>query len=126
MRPIALLLLTAPLAGCTSYQAGRSLETVPLPAPIRERFEVWSAGRPHELHALRIENDSLVGVPWWNDPGCDSCRVAIARAEVDSVRSKAYDPDKTTTAAITGGLIGYLIYPAVAFLVFWLGGGNFD
>jgi hypothetical protein len=114
------------LAGCSSYQHGRPLEAVPLPAPTRERFEVWSAGKAHQLHALRIENDSLVGVPWWNDPACDSCRVVFARAEVDSVRAREYDPDKTLTSTITGGVIGYLVYPTVALLLFWLRGGNFD
>ena len=114
------------LAGCTSSQHGRPLETVPLPAPVRERFEVWSKGTAHQLHALRIEHDSLVGVPWWNDPACDSCRVTFARADVDSVRGREYDPDKTATSAITGGLIGYMVYPAVAVLLFWLFPGNYD
>ncbi|HTK55273.1 MAG TPA: hypothetical protein VL295_00500 [Gemmatimonadales bacterium] len=114
------------LAGCTSYQHGRPLEAVPLPAPTRDRFEVWSKGKPHQLHALRIEHDSLVGVPWWNDPACDSCRVVFARAEVDSVRGQEYDPDKTTTTAITGGIVAYLAYPAIALILFMLGNGNYD
>lgn len=118
------LLFLALLAGCTSYQHGRPLEAVPLPAPTRDRYEVWSKGTPHQLHALRIEHDSLVGVPWWNDPACDSCRVVFAKADVDSVRGQEYDPDKTTTSAITGGLIGYMVYPAVALLVYWLGAAN--
>ena len=125
-RALALLTLLVAGSGCTSYQHGRPLEAVPLPAPARERFEVWSKGTPHQLHALRIEHDSLVGVPWWNDPACDSCRVVFARQEVDSVRGREYDPDKTTNTVITGGIVGYLVYPAVALLLIMLGGGNFD
>ena len=121
-----LVVLSLGLAGCSSYQHGRPLETVPLPAPTRERFEVWSKGKRHQLHALRIEGDSLVGVPWWNDPACDSCRVTFARTEVDSVRGREYDPDKTMTSAITGGVVGYLLYPAIALMLIMLGGGNFD
>jgi hypothetical protein len=37
-------------------------------------------------HALVIGADSISGVPYVRPPGCDSCRVALPRAEVDSVR----------------------------------------
>ena len=50
------LILGLLLSGCTSFQHGRPLEAVPLPAPTRDRFEVWSKGKPHQLHALRIEH----------------------------------------------------------------------
>ena len=118
----ALVLLSA----CSSYQHGRPLETVPLPAPPRERYEVWSHGKATQLHGLRLEGDSLVGVPWWNDPACDSCRVFIARAEVDSVRAREYDPDKTLTATVAGGAAAYVLYPMLVLFAYWFGAGNFD
>lgn len=121
-----LVIFSLLLAGCSSYQHGRPLEAVPLPAPTRDRFEVWSKGQAHQLHALRIEHDSLVGVPWWNDPACDSCRVVFARADVDSVRGREYDPDKTTNTAITGGVVAYLVYPAIAIVLYMLGSGASD
>jgi len=37
-------------------------------------------------HALVIAADSISGVPFTSSPGCDSCRVAVPRAAVDSVR----------------------------------------
>jgi hypothetical protein len=33
-----------------------------------------------------IADDSISGVPFTSSPSCDSCRVAVPRAMVDSVR----------------------------------------
>jgi hypothetical protein len=37
-------------------------------------------------HALVVETDSITGVPFTRPPGCDSCRAAVPRGSVDSVR----------------------------------------
>lgn len=37
-------------------------------------------------HALVVATDSISGVPFTRPPACDSCRVAVPRALVDSVR----------------------------------------
>jgi hypothetical protein len=39
------------------------------------------------LHAVRLTNDSLSGVPYVKRPDCDSCRVSLPRAAVDSLRT---------------------------------------
>jgi hypothetical protein len=41
-------------------------------------------GRPHPQHAL--EPDTLRGVPFLQPPDCAECTVALARAEIDSLR----------------------------------------
>ena len=92
--------LLALLAGCTSFQGGRPVETLPAPLPPEERVEVWAHGESYQLHAVQIDADSLVGVRWWHSPDCDSCRVAIARSAIDSVRTKRYDGGATGTLAI--------------------------
>jgi hypothetical protein len=37
-------------------------------------------------HALVIGADSISGVAFTRSPGCDSCRVAVPREAVDSIR----------------------------------------
>lgn len=54
--------------------------------PQRQQVQVWSAGKARVWHAVRFDADSVSGVPFHLSPSCDSCRVAIARAAVDSVR----------------------------------------
>ena len=102
-----LLLLSA---ACSSFQAGRPIDQLPLPVPADKRVEVWSHGEKYQLHAVTVDADSVHGVRYWHDPKCDSCRVAIARSAVDSVRTLAYDPNNT--GAFT------LVMVPVAFVAF--------
>lgn len=83
------------LVGCSTYQAARPIDQIPLPAAERERFEVWSAGKSYQLHSLKSVGDSVQGVPWWKDPTCDSCRVTLARSAVDSVRVPGFAGNET-------------------------------
>lgn len=113
------------LAACMTYQAGRPLDQLPLPVPPDQRFEVWSKGQAHQLHALHLEADSVVGVPWWKDPACDSCRVVIARAEVDSVRTRKIAGNETGAAASVA--LPFIAVPALGMLLMViLGAGPTD
>jgi hypothetical protein len=56
------------------------------PLPPRQQAQVWSEGRSLRWHALVIFTDSISGVPFTHSPQCDSCRVAVPRGSVDSVR----------------------------------------
>ncbi len=47
---------------------------------------MWHAGHATILHAVTFRPDSVRGVPYLQSPDCDSCAVALPRAEVDSVR----------------------------------------
>lgn len=89
------------LAGCTSFGRGVPLETIPAADSTgRDRYQVWSHGTPQVLWSLRRGADTLSGVPYWKDPACDSCRVTIPIAEVDSVRVKAFDGNKSLAVAV--------------------------
>ena len=52
----------------------------------RQQVEVWSGGSARRWHAVRVEADSVSGIPYLRRIDCDSCRVALPRAAVDSVR----------------------------------------
>ena len=120
---LSLLLLSA----CASYQGARPIEAVPQQPELRDRYELWSQGTGHQLHSLRLTPDSVSGVPWWNDPQCDSCRVAFARPAIDSVRSPEFDKDRTT--ALAGGvLLPIAFFPPLMFFVWWAlhGFGSID
>lgn len=78
---LALALLQA---GC-----GAGWQTIPV-APgslaARQQAQVWSDGKALRWHALEITGDSISGVAFTQPPECDSCRVAVPREAVDSVR----------------------------------------
>jgi hypothetical protein len=49
---------------------------------------------------VTIAEDSLVGIPYWQPLSCDSCRLAIAVTDIDSLRSA----DRETTAMLYAAL----------------------
>jgi hypothetical protein len=72
------------LTGCGAGWRTTPLATGPLPR--RQQAQVWTGGRALQWHALVVAADSISGVPYTRPPGCDSCRVAVPRGSVDSVR----------------------------------------
>jgi hypothetical protein len=53
--------------------------------PPRQQVQLWVGPRSRVLHAVRVEADSVSGVPFQHPPDCDSCRVGFARNTVDSM-----------------------------------------
>ena len=100
------------LSGCTALREPVPIEALPTIAEPRAQYQVWGHGSPQVLIALRTTADSLSGVPYWKPPTCDSCRVAIPRSAVDSVRITALDPNKSLLAAI---IIAPLVFLMMAF-----------
>ena len=100
------------LCGCAGWQRLVIASDTTL-AP-RQQVQVWQGSRARVFHAVRVSGDSLVGVPFQQPPTCDSCRVGIARSEVDSLRLGNME---------TGGiLVSALPFLALAFLVAALSG----
>ncbi len=52
----------------------------------RQQVEVWSGGAVRRWHAVHVGPDSISGIPYLRAIACDSCRIALPRAAVDSVR----------------------------------------
>jgi hypothetical protein len=90
------------VTGCTTWSRFAGVPQNPIPE--RERFQLWRGDAPLTLHALEASDDSLSGVAPWKPPSCDSCRVAIARTEVDSVRVRKYSPARTWI--LVGSILG--------------------
>jgi hypothetical protein len=86
VRTLVYITLLVPQGACG---AGWHRITPPAPTtlPSRQQVEVWQGGRVLRLHAVRLTNDSLSGVPFVKPPDCDSCRVGLPRAAIDSLRT---------------------------------------
>ena len=52
----------------------------------RQQVQVWSGGQAARWHGVVVRADSISGVPFMRPLDCDSCRRALPRASVDSVR----------------------------------------
>jgi hypothetical protein len=84
-RAAGLCLLGLSQGGCGAGWR-RTGELSPGSLPPRQQVEVWHKGRAERVHALILTHDSVSGVPFLLPAGCDSCRVTLARVDVDSLR----------------------------------------
>jgi hypothetical protein len=84
-RPWALVAAATLLTACGA--GWRRTEPSPeTPLPPRQQVQVWQGDNSRLLHAVVVTVDSISGVPYQLPPDCDSCRVALARSTVDSMR----------------------------------------
>jgi len=103
--PVWLVLGVACLAvpGC----AGWSLIPRPAPAALdaRKVVQVWTGSTPITLRHVVVGADSVSGVRIDHYPICDSCRVSIAQAEIDSFRLKPTDSNNNFGTGMIIGLV---------------------
>lgn len=85
-RSLAVLLTLA--AGTSACAGGwhRVEDLTPRDFPARTQVQIWQGGHVELLHSVRLESDTLGGVPFTKAPTCDSCRVLLALGAVDSLR----------------------------------------
>jgi hypothetical protein len=81
---VAVLLL--PLWACSA--GWHRIEPVaPSSLAERQQVQVWQGTRRIQLHAVRIDHDSVSGVPFQKPVDCDSCRISLPSSMVDSLRA---------------------------------------
>jgi hypothetical protein len=79
------VVLVVAMAACTAGWKG----ITPDPAqdyPPRDEMQVWMHGVAQRWHGLRVDSTTVSGVPYTRPPECDSCRITVPRASVDSIR----------------------------------------
>lgn len=114
LRSALLLALIVPQAACG---AGWHRIEPPAPStlPRRQQVEVWQGSHRLQLHAVRLADDSISGVPYIRPPECDSCRVSVPVAAVDSLRTG--NPSTgfwKTVGVVFGGLVAAWIVGCAA------------
>lgn len=82
MRQVPLAIAPIVLLGACLGGRARVDEWTPVKAT--DEVEVWSQNRILRLHAATVLLDSITGIPYALPLSCDSCRVGIPRAQVDS------------------------------------------
>lgn len=99
------------LAGaCHSWVTDR--QALGRPIPERARVLLWTHGEDREVHGVRVRGDSIIAVPYWLPPDCDSCSVRLPLTAVDSIQIA--QPDETKNAILGTALL------ALAGAIIWL------
>jgi len=79
---------------------------VPLGAlPARQQVQVWQGGTALRWHADLHLLDSVSGIPFQRPVACDSCRIALPRASVDSLRLGSPVAGFWKTVGLIGGSV---------------------
>ena len=55
--------------------------------PDGQQVQVWQGARRLQLHALHVDSGWVSGVPFQQPRDCDSCRITLPSATVDSLRA---------------------------------------
>jgi hypothetical protein len=88
--------------GCTGWSC------IPRPAPAaletRQELQIWTGHASITLRHVVVDADSVSGVRADRYPRCDSCRVAIPQAEIDSFRLRPADSNNNFGAGMIVGL----------------------
>jgi hypothetical protein len=101
----AALAATAMLA-CGCGAGWHQPAPVPLGAlPARQQVQVWQGGTALRWHAVRVGADSVSGIPFQRPVACDSCRTAVPRASVDSLRLGSPVAGFWKTVGLIGGSV---------------------
>lgn len=88
--------------------------------PPRQQVQVWSGDSAIRWHEVVIRSDSITGSPFRRPLHCDSCRVSLPLAGVDSVRVGNPVAGFWKTFALVVGL------PMAWFIFFCHGGACFN
>ena len=110
-RALVTLGLVSIIASCARVQRV-ALDPVPI-FDTRDLVEVWGPDSTARLHAVRIDGDTLSGVSYLMPTSCDSCRISVPLAGVDSLR--AGSTGEKTTLLILGGVAAWLAIFAIIF-----------
>lgn len=51
-----------------------------------DQMEVWQHGESVRWHAVVVDSNAVSGIPFYQSPDCDSCRITVPRSSVDSIR----------------------------------------
>lgn len=86
---------------CTSgWQTMRP--TRPEPLPPDRTVRVWAADSSRDWRSVRVGRDSVSGIPADLELTCDTCRIALAREDVDSLQTATSGTNTAGTAIVIG------------------------
>ena len=80
----SIFLRLAPIVLLGACLGGRAPLDEWTPVDAGQAVDVWSRGRRLRLHGATVLLDSITGIPYDLPLTCDSCRVGVPRAEIDS------------------------------------------
>lgn len=110
MRTAGHLLLAALLLGSFSGCTVWNRQPPPVTAPSAfQQYQVWTPNSVMILHKVRIERDTLYGIPVADSRDCSGCTVSIPMTQVDSLRTAKTEHVGTAVLGAGAGALAVLM-----------------
>ena len=110
------LVLALSVAGCAVGWKPITLDPQTSYKP-RDEVQVWMHGQAQRWHGIRVDSNTVSGVPNTRPPECDSCRISVPRMAIDSVRVG------DVTNAFVATVVGVLVIGGLGYFAFLKPGG---
>jgi hypothetical protein len=86
LSPMRAIVLLLPVWACSA--GWHRIEPVaPDSLPRGQQVQVWQGTQRIQLHAVRVDHDSISGVPFQKPSDCGGCRISLPSSAVDSLRA---------------------------------------
>ena len=85
-------------------------ERLPSSLPQRQQVRVWHQGGMARWHGVIVTADSVSGIHWRQPVSCDTCRVTLPCATVDSLQLGNPMRGFWRGVGITAGILGVITY----------------
>ena len=116
MRPAACftlsLLLLSLIPACTTWSRQQPPVTIP---SAYQQYQVWTPTSVILLHMVRIERDTLYGIPVTDSRDCSACTVRISMTNVDSLRTAKTEHVGTAVIGAGAGAVAVIMFIAAVF-----------
>ena len=115
MRPLACFSLTflllSPITACATWSRQPTPANDP---PAYLQYQVWTPDSVLTLQKVRVERDTLHGIPITASRDCSGCAVSIPMSGVDSLRTGKTEHIGTAVLGLGAGAIAALILIVVS------------
>ena len=87
------------------------VDATPRSLAVRQQAQIWQRSTALRWHAVQVTADSVSGIPFTQPTDCDSCRVVLPSAAVDSIRiGNPVAGFWKSVGLVTTGFVGLLMY----------------
>lgn len=108
------LLFASLLPVCACSAGWHRIEPVaPSNLPKGQQVQMWQGRERLQLHAIRVDHDSISGVPIQKPADCESCRISVPSASIDSL--SAGNPTAAFFKSIGLALVSWLTLGLAAY-----------
>ncbi len=113
--------LVMAITGCNGWIRAPEPATTP---PVYRQYQVWTRDSRMFLHHVRVEHDSLYGIPVEQSRDCLTCFLVIPMTSVDSMQTGTTQHVGTAVIGVAAGGVAAILFIAALIALSGYGGSD--